>query len=580
MKAVSTILEPTELVEPLDKNILQQLSEDRKAGQKDGDVPEWMTTGGYQMFMNKYSFEGQTVKQTYQRIAKAASIHTPKPKLWNERFFDLMWNGWLACSSPVLANMGTNRGTPVSCSGGYVGDSIYNFYDSQLETAMLTKNGFGTSSYLGDIRARGESITTGGHSSGVVPVFNDYVQVSRDVSQGNTRRGAWAGYIGIDHADFYELVDDLMAEPDDKNIGWIVTDEFIKRLDDGDTDAIERYQRSLKAKCVTGKGYYVFVDKINRANPEMYKQNDLTVKASNLCTEIALFSDKQHTFTCVLSSMNLSMWDDWKDTDAVFWATVFLDCVAQEFINQAKNIRGLEKAVRMTEKGRALGLGTLGFHTYLQKNSIPFDSFDTFQLNNQIFRHMDKESLRASKWMAEAWGEPEWCKGFGVHNTHRLAVAPNTSSALLCGGVSQGIEPVVQNVYNQPTAAGEIERINPELLKIMKKKNKHTIAVKKDIIENNGSVQHVNWLDEHEKEVFKTAFEIDQSAILRLAGQRQPHIDQAQSINLFFDADEDEEYISKIHEIAFKDENIKSLYYMRSMAGIQAAKDTCEACQG
>lgn len=565
----------------MDKNLLEQFSEDRKAGQENGTVPEWMTTGGYQMFMSKYAFEGGTVRESYERIAKAAAKHTPKKKVWEERFFDIMWKGWLACSSPVLANMGTTRGCPVSCSGGFVGDSIYNFYDSQLETAMLTKNGFGTSSYLGDLRERGAKIASGGHASGVVPVFNDFVQVSRDVSQGNTRRGAWAGYLDIDHPDFFELTDDLLAEPDDKNIGWIISDEFIKRLDAGDQDAIERYQRSLKAKCLTGKGYYFFKDKVNRANPECYKQNDLDVKASNLCTEITLFSDNQHTFTCVLSSMNLAKWEEWKDTDAVFWATVFLDCIAEEFIQMGRKIRGLEKAVRMTEKGRALGLGTLGFHTLLQKKMLPFDSFDTFQLNAEIFRHMDRESLRASKWMAEAYGEPEWCKGFGIHNTHRLAVAPNTSSALMCGGVSQGIEPIVQNVYNQPTAAGEIERINPQLLEIMKKRGKHTKKVKKDIIENNGSVQHVDWLNDEEKLVFRTAFEIDQTAIIRLASQRQKWIDQAQSINLFFDANEDEAYISKIHEMAFKDENIKSLYYMRSMAGIQAAKDgECAACEG
>jgi ribonucleoside-diphosphate reductase alpha chain len=445
---------------------------------------------------------------------------------------------------------------------------------------MLTKNGFGTSSYLGDLRERGAEIATGGHASGVVPVFNDFVQVSRDVSQGNTRRGAWAGYLDIDHDDFYELVDDLMAEPDDKNIGWIVTDAFIERMDAGDQDAIERYQRAMKAKCVTGKGYFFFKDKVNRMNPECYKQNELDVKASNLCTEITLFSDHQHTFTCVLSSMNLAKWDEWKDTDAVFWATVFLDCIAEEFIHMGRKIRGLDKAVRMTEKGRALGLGTLGFHTLLQKKMLPFDSFDTFQLNAEIFRHMDRESMRATKWMAEAYGEPEWCKGFGIHNTHRLAVAPNTSSALMCGGVSQGIEPIVQNVYNQPTAAGEIERINPQLLEIMKKRGKHTKAVKKDIIDNNGSVQHVDWLSDEEKLVFRTAFEIDQGAIIRLASQRQKWIDQAQSINLFFDANEDEAYISKIHEQAFKDPNIKSLYYMRSMAGIQAAKDECQACEG
>lgn len=564
----------------MDKNLLQQFSEERKAGQKDGSIPEWMTTGGYQMFKTKYSFNGSTVKESFERIAKAAAKHTPKKAVWEKRFFDIMWNGWLACSSPVLANMGTDRGCPVSCSGGYVGDSIYNFYDSQLETAMLTKNGFGTSSYLGDLRERGAEIATGGHASGVVPVFNDFVQVSRDVSQGNTRRGAWAGYLDIDHKDFYELVDDLMAEPDDKNIGWIISDEFIQRMDEGDQDSIERYQRAMKAKCVTGKGYFFFKDKVNRMNPECYRQNELDVKASNLCTEITLFSDHQHTFTCVLSSMNLSKWEEWKNTDAVFWSTVFLDCVAEEFIQMGRKIRGLEKAVRMTEKGRALGLGTLGFHTLLQTKMLPFDSFDTYQLNAEIFRHMDKESLRASKWMAEAYGEPEWCKGFGIHNTHRLAVAPNTSSALMCGGVSQGIEPIVQNVYNQPTAAGEIERINPQLLTIMKARGKHTKAVKKDIIENNGSVQHVDWLNEEEKLVFRTAFEIDQGAIIRLASQRQKWIDQAQSINLFFDANEDEAYISKIHEQAFKDPNIKSLYYMRSMAGIQAAKDECAACEG
>ena len=571
------------MIKALDeKTILDNVSEERKQGILNGTIPDWFVTPGYQLFKNKYVLEDSTVKDTYLRIAKTAAAHTPKPAIWEERFYDLMWNGWLALSSPVLANMGTDRGLPVSCSGGYVGDSIYDFYNCQVETAMLTKAGFGTSSYLGDIRARGAGIKTSeGHASGITPVLNDLVQLSRDVSQGNTRRGAWAGYVPIDHPDFFELVEDLIAEPDDKNIGWNISDEFITRLEAGDPDAVERYQRSLKAKCLTGKGYYFFNDRVNRMSPQCYKDQNLSVKASNLCTEITLFSDESHTFTCVLSSMNLYKYDEWKETDAVFWATVFLDCVAQEMIDKGKNIRGLEKAVRATEKGRALGLGTLGFHSLLQSKMIPFESLQAHYLNTEIFKHLDKESFRATKWLAEAYGEPEWCKGYGIHNTHRLAVAPNTSSALICGGVSQGIEPIVENVFIQSGASGEMIRINPELLNIMKEKNKYSKVVMNDIIANAGSVQHVDWLDENEKAVFKTAFEINQATIIRLASVRQKYIDQAQSINLFFSADENEEYISKIHQLAFRDENIKSLYYMRSRSGIKASEDSeCLACEG
>jgi len=576
----------TMLLNTEDESILEKLSKERKAGIKEGTIPKWMVTPSYQLFKAKYAYKDGTVKDTYCRIAKAAALHMSKDKkndikYWEEKFFEVMWKGWLCCSTPVLANMGTDRGCPVSCSGNFVNDSIYGFYSGQVETAMLTKNGFGTSSYLGDVRGRGSMISSGGQSSGVVPVIDDYVQLSRDVSQGNTRRGAWAGYIEIDHPDFWELADHLQANPDDLNIGWIVTQEFIDKLNAGHEDSVLRYKRSLKLKCITGKGYYFFIDKVNADNPPMYIENDLSVKASNLCTEIALHSDNDHTFTCVLSSMNASKYDEWKDTDAVFVATVFLDCVAEEFIKMGSKIRGLEKAVRFTEKGRALGLGVLGLHTYFQEHKMPFGSIEAHMFNNLLFDNLNKESLRASKWMGEVWGNPEWCVGFGVHNTHRIAVAPNSSSALIAGGVSQGIEPIVENVYNQPTAAGEIARINPTLLAIMKKRDKYKKKYIKDIIEHDGSVQHVDYLDDDEKEVFKTAFEINQMDLIRLASSRQRYIDQAQSLNLFFDADEDEGYISKIHQAAFEDPRIKSLYYLRSKAGIKAAKEeVCLACEG
>jgi ribonucleoside-diphosphate reductase alpha chain len=331
---------------------------------------------------------------------------------------------------------------------------------------------------------------------------------------------------------------------------------------------------------VTGRGYFVFIDKINRANPESYTNNGLTVKASNLCTEITLASDEFHTFTCVLSSMNLSKYDEWKDTDAVYNATVFLDCVAEEFIKVGRGIKGLEKAVRATESGRALGLGTLGFHTYLQQNMVALDSMEAHQLNQQMFKGIRREAERATKWLATAKGEPKWCKGLGRRNTHLLAVAPNSSSALVCGSVSQGIEPVYKNVYVQGSPAGEINRINPALLDRLQSTGRYTKELMDKIISNNGSVQGMEEFSEEEQQVFKTAFEWNQDVLIRLASVRQRHIDQAQSLNLFYPAEVPEAEISRVHKLAFKDENIKSLYYLRSEAGVRGSDGECVACEG
>lgn len=277
--------------------------------------------------------------------------------------------------------------------------------------------------------------------------------------------------------------------------------------------------------------------------------------------------------------MNLAKYDEWKDTDAVFTSIVLLDCVAEEFIQQGKNIRGLEKVVRFTEKSRALGLGTLGFHTYLQQNMIAIESFEAMLVNDSIYKDIQSQATKATKWMAEKWGEPEWCRGYGVRNTHLTCVAPNTTSALICGSVSQGIEPVYKNAYNQGTSAGEMSRINPTLLSLLKDKGEYNNRVIDSIIDNKGSVQHLECLSEEEKLVFKTAFEVDQKALLRLAGDRQKYICQSQSLNLFFSADEEEAYIAEVHKEAFLHPTIKSLYYLRSEKGVQASKE-CVACEG
>lgn len=562
-------------------NLYKQLSEERKKMQAEGTMPEWYTTAGWQMFKSKYLYDASTVKEQFERIASTAAKHLAKVGMEQEaydKFFELLWKGWLSPSTPVLANMGTTRGLPVSCSGGYIQDSVEGFYRHNLESAVLTKHGFGTSGYMGDVRPRGSKIAVGGKASGVLPVFKMLVQTTRDIAQGTARRGAWAGYLPLDHGDFDELCDYVQANPDDANVGWNVSNEVIEKLENQDPEMIRRFKKSLKLKMVSGKGYYNFIDKANEQNPMMYKANNLKVKASNLCNEIFLHSDENHSFTCVLSSMNISKYDEWKDTDAVYWATIFLDCVAEEFITRASTISGLEAAVRSTIKGRALGLGVLGLHTYLQSKMIPFESLEAQFFNKSLFQKIRDDATVASKKLAELLGEPEWCKGFGVRNTHLMAIAPTKSTGILIGNVSEGINPDPAMTFTQMTAAGEIERINPVLVNLMKQKNIYTKRNIQDVIDADGSVQNVDWLNDEEKSVFKTAFEINQEVILRLASQRQPFIDQGQSLNLFFSAGEDETWISHIHRLAFLDKNIKGLYYIYSKVGVKGSTD-CVACQ-
>ncbi len=1101
-------------------DLYKKLSKERKELQESGEVPEWFTTAGWQLFKDKYQYQGQSYKGTCERIAKCAAKHVAKHGLdvqeWETKFYNLLWKGWLSPSTPVLSNMGTSKGMNVSCSGTYVSDSVYGFYDSFKENAILTKHGFGTSGYLSDIRPRGSKIATGGKASGITPVLKHFVfdmqtitqgcyiegtqvltdkgfidfrdintetniaqldehrnvsftkgeptvrdwngkmyrftsesglklevtpnhrmmiskdgntlqeviaenvdysilnqhhmagyytgpvtndgtitdssieslldyknidittvdadiinfiqsvaainnartfindniltiDFSKDYSHiisgsnistesfeyngkvyccivpngriivrdlngfvsvcGNTqRRGAFAGYIDIEHKDFYEIADLIQHEPDDLNIGWIVKDKFIKKLQNGDKEANNRFKKAMKSKLLTGKGYFFFVDKVNRNRPKMYKDKNLDVKASNLCVapetliltkfgylpiveledktidvwngeewstttirktgtnqelvkvitdsgqelectqyhkfyikdrsaeysnrivevsaselkrgdklikfelpvidgeltltnayqngfysgdgclvknnsriylygekrnllnyfpnrrlhtiqddydreyfyydnlkpkfyiptsdysidsrvqwlaglfdadgcvvnvngsltlqlvstnkeflkelqlmlqtlgvtskikfareqglyklpandgsdelkdfqcnaqyrillsgngllqlkelgfntnrlkidgnipnrnaerfiqivdveynnrisdtycftehkrhmgmfngiltgqcaEIALHSSEEYSFSCVLSAMNLYWYDDWKDTTAVFDATVFLDCVAEEFITLAENIKGLEKTVDFTRKGRALGLGVCGFHTYLQEKRWPFEGLEAHTWNNQVFKHIRTEADKASKWMATVMGEPEWCAGYGVRNTHLMALMPTKATALIQGGISEGINPDPAIVFNQATAAGEMDRISPTFLKLLKERNMYSKETIRSITDNNGSVQHLEWLTDDEKLVFRTAFEMDQSAQIRLCSTRQKYVDQGQSINLFFSADEDEKYITKVHQQAFLDENLHSLYYIYTLAGVQAAKSDCIACQ-
>lgn len=892
-------------------SIYDRLSEERKKLQDQDLAPAFWSTGGYQLFKEKYLYQAANPREQYERIARTLAVHTPDPQKWYGKFFDIMWKGWLSPSTPILANTGTTRGLPVSCAGSYFPDSIDGIYKAKHETAMLTKYGFGTAGYLGDVRPRGSKISVGGKSLGILPIIQGVQHDMEYVAQGTARRGSWAGYVPVDHGDFDEVCSYLEQHPDGNNIGWVWKDSDTEKMNAGDPEAIRRFQKMLKTKMVTGKGYLSFIDKQNRARPQWYKDHGLDIKAPQLCVvpetliltkqgykeiadfedkaveiwngkewsnvlvrktgedqkvikvttkdgyelectpehkfykvvrkptsgvtktyeiaakdlkrgdklikfdlpviegeetlenaylngfftgdgchyegkqliyfygdkrklieeidmscctyhivqekqdrevfhtnslkdkffvprsnytvesriqwlaglldsdgtvhrngktqglaissvnhdflknvqfmlqelgviskvtkmceagvrqlplnngsgkngdfmcqdayrlllgnteinklqalglnpkrlkltdhkpnrecshfikvssvidegrisdtycftehkrhmgmfnglltgqcnEIILHSSEDYTYTCVLASMNLLFWDDWKDTDAVFTATVFLDAVAQEFIEKAKNISGLEKAVAFTKKSRALGLGAMGLHSLYQSKMLPFGSLEAYFLNTEIFSHIREEAEKATKWIAEHYGEPEWCKGYGRANSHLLAIAPTKSTSLIMSGVSEGINPDTAMVFTQRSAGGEIDRVNPFLLKLMKERGVYNKATVERIRLAMGSVQNENWLTPEEKLVFLTAFEMNQMDILNQAVDRGVYLDQWQSLNTFFAAEEDEEVIARIHQHAIEEEGILGLYYVYSRAGVQASNGECLACQ-
>lgn len=891
-------------------SVYERLSEERKKLQEQDLAPAFWTTGGYQLFKEKYLYQAANPREQYERIARTLAVHTPDPQKWFTKFFDIMWKGWLSPSTPILANTGTTRGLPVSCAGSYFPDSIDGIYKAKHETAMLTKYGFGTAGYLGDIRPRGSKISVGGKSVGVLPIVQGMQADMEYVAQGTARRGSWAAYLPVSHGDFDEVCDYLEQHPDGNNVGWVWMDSDTEKMNSGDEEMTRRFQRIMKTKMVTGKGYFSFQDKQNRARPQWYKDHNLDVKAPQLCVapetliltqtgyepiikfeneavdiwngkewskvivrktsedsklikvktkhgyelectpehkfykvirnetsgttktyevmakdlkrgdklikfdlpviegettlenayvngfftgdgcehdgkqilyfygekrklisqldlsfctyhiaqeeqdrevfhtkslnskffvprasytissriqwleglldsdgtvhrngktqglaigsinkkflkevqmmlqemgvcskvtkmvdagvrklplndgsgdigeffcqdayrlllgnteinklqklglkpkrlvisdhvpnrecshfikieevidegrisdtycfteekrhmgmfnglltgqcnEIMLHSSEDYTYTCVLASMNLLFWDDWKDTDAVFVATVFLDAVAQEFIERAKNVSGLEKAVAFTKKSRALGLGACGLHSLYISKMLPFGSLEAYMLNSEIFRIIREKAEEATKWISKHYGEPEWCKGYNRANSHLLAIAPTKSTSLIMSAVSEGINPDTGMVFTQRSAGGEIDRINPFLLKLMKERGVYNKTTVERIRMAMGSVRNEDWLSDYEKEVFKTAFEINQHDILNQAIDRGAYLDQWQSLNLFFSAEEDEAVVAEVHQRAIEDEGILGLYYVYSQAGVQASNGECLAC--
>jgi ribonucleoside-diphosphate reductase alpha chain len=566
----------------------------KKQGWSIDDIPEWGNNSLYLTTMlGGYLQNKETPKEAYNRIASTAATYLNKPELFS-KFFEILWNGWLIPSTPVMSNFGTNRGLPISCFGGYIGDSMYDIYRKNLEMAILSKHGGGTAYDFSEIRPKGALIKDGsnGTTDGIIPFMKSFDSTIIASKQGKMRRGAVALYLSANHPEFADFLKirepkgDINRQCHNIHMGAKFSNEFMEEVVNKNGSKRELWLEHIKTRVKTGEPYTFFTDNANANLKSTFSTYNLKVRHSQLCAEIMLPSDENHTFVCCLSSMNLYKWEEWSKTDAVYYATIFLDAVISEFLDKAKHIQGIEDSIRFAEKSRALGLGALGWASLLQKMRIPFIGIQATSLTRVIFSHMKEKSDKASMWMANEFGEPTWCKGSGYRNLTCLAVAPNRSSSKLAGGVSQGIEPFAANLYMDDDAKGAHLRRNPDLETLLDEKGLNTPQTWDIIAEDKGSVKNIDELTEEEKEIFRTFKEINQLELVRQAAVRQEYIDQGQSLNLAFFHDAPAKWINQVHIEAWK-LGIKALYYLRSESNLRADSkqqrdlySECIVCEG
>ena len=578
------------------------------------DFPEWGNTEIYVKTISKgYLIGDEKPKDAYWRVATRVAQRLNKPQMAS-KFFDYIWKGWLNLATPVLSNTGTDRGLPISCFGIDVADSIFDIGSKNLELMLLAKHGGGVGIGINQIRPAGATISGNGTSDGVVPFAKIYDSTILATNQGSVRRGAASVNLNIEHKDFEEWLEirepkgDVNRQSLNLHQCAVVGDKFMRKLQDGNEDARRKWGKLIQKRKATGEPYIMYKGNVNKQNPDMYKHNGLKVHMTNICSEITLHTDESHSFVCCLSSLNVAKYDEWKDTDLVYTATWFLDGVLEEFIQKAKNLKGFENSVRSAEKGRALGLGVLGWHTYLQKNGIPFEGMAAQFETRKIFSQLKIESERASRDMAEEIGEPLWCRDSGMRNTHLRAIAPTVSNSKLSGDVSAGIEPWAANVFTEQTSKGTFIRKNKELEKVLRKVGINTKETWDKIMADGGSIQDLNELDDFRyldgklvkkdeiseldyeksfniKDVFKTFKEINQLDLVKQAGIRQQYIDQAVSLNLAFPSTATPKWINQVTMEAWK-QGIKTLYYMRTESVLRgdiatrAMDPDCLSCDG
>jgi len=526
----------------------------------------WLNDESEQILNRGYLLKGETVKGAIERVATAASKRLYKPEL-KESFIELIENGWMSLSSPIWANMGTERGLPISCFNVHVPDYIEGITHKLGEVIMQTKIGGGTSGYFGELRGRGRAVTDNGQSSGAVSFMKLFDTAMDTISQGGVRRGAFAAYLDIDHPDIKEFlqIKDIGSPLQNLFYGVCVSDYWMHEMIEGDMEKREVWAKVLESRQQKGLPYIFFTDNVNKNKPQVYKDKNMSINASNLCSEIMLPSNFDESFICCLSSMNLELYDEWKDTNAVQLAIYFLDAVLQEFIAKTEDNYYLKSANRFAKRHRALGLGVMGWHSYLQKNRVPFEGFEAKQLTSSIFSNIKSKAEIASKELAEIYGEPELLKEYGMRNTTLLAIAPTTSSSAILGQTSPGIEPFSSNYYKAGLAKGNFVRKNKYLKQLLEEKEIDNEETWRSIMLNQGSVQHLKKLTEEEKAIFKTFKEISQLEIVQQASIRQKYIDQAQSLNLNIPSNLPVKDINKLIIEAWK-LGVKTLYYQRSQS--------------
>ena len=557
---------------------------------KGKDYPEWGDTEVYKKTIaGGYLLSGESPKDAYNRVCNTVATRLDKPEM-AETFFQYIWNGWLCLASPVLSNTGTDRGLPISCFGIDVADSIIDIGQKNLEMMLLAKHGGGVGIGINQIRPAGANIKGNGTSDGVVPFCKIYDSTILATNQGSVRRGAASVNINIEHPDFNDWVEirepkgDVNRQSLNLHQCAVIGDKFMRRLENGDSQARSKWGKLLQKRKATGEPYILFKGNTNKNNPPAYKNNALKVHMTNICSEITLHTDENHSFICCLSSLNLAKYDEWKNTNIIYDSIWFLDGVLEEFIQKSKYRKGFENSVRSAEKGRALGLGVLGWHTYLQERGLPFEGLLSQYETRKIFSQIKIESERASMALADAYGEPLWCVGTGMRNTHLRAIAPTVSNSKLSGNVSPGIEPWAANIFTEQSAKGTFIRKNPTLETLLESKKINTKEIWEKILADGGSVQDLKELDDNTKEVFKTFKELNQLELVRQAGIRQQYIDQSVSLNLAFPSEATPKWINKVHMDAWR-KGVKTLYYMRTESVLRGdiantAMDDCVACDG
>ncbi len=541
----------------------------------------WLNENSRKFLAKGYLMNGSTAEERIREIANMAEKYLNKPG-FADKFYDYMSRGFYSLASPVWSNYGLSRGLPISCFSSYIADDMSRILYTHAEVGMMTKYGGGTAGHFAGLRPRGALIKDNGHSSGAVHFMELFDNLINIVSQGSVRRGHFAPYLPVEHADIEEFLNiGKEGHPiQESTYAVTVTDEWLKDMVGGDQEKRKIWAKIIQRRTEIGYPYILFTDTVNNNTVDVYKDKNMKIYGSNLCSEICLPTSDEISFVCCLSSMNLRHYKEWKDTDAVETLVMFLDTVISDFLVRLESLRDsedpqkqsafyfMQRAYKFASEHRALGLGVLGWHTFLQENNIAFESKEAMELNKEIFELVNKKSYKASEELAKEYGEPELLKGYGRRNTTLIAIAPTTSSAFILGQVSQSIEPIMSNAFVKDVDKMKVTIKNPTLEKLLEEKGMNTNEVWSSIRDNDGSVQHLDGLTDHEKMVFRTFSELDQKIIIDQAADRQKYIDQSQSLNLMIDPTMSTKDLNALYLYAWE-KGVKTLYYQHSMNAAQ-----------